>query len=100
MSFSPLIAALVAAGALVPAAAPPAPHDPARSVALHAAPGGRWIADAPAGATLAWDLDADGSFDDAAGRTATPPPGARVVRVQAQWLDGPVPIVRTATLSR
>jgi hypothetical protein len=70
------------------------------SVALHAASGGGLIADAPGRPALAWDLDADGSFDDAAGRTATPPRGAHVVRVQAQWLGGPVPIARTATLSR
>jgi hypothetical protein len=101
MSLSLLIAGLLAVGALVPGgAAPSSTHEPALAVTLHAAPDGRLTATAPAGAALAWDLDADGSFDDAAGPAATVGPGVHRVRVQAQWLDGPVPIVRTATVSR
>jgi hypothetical protein len=47
---------------------------------------------------LTWDLDADGQFDDAAGRVVTRTfagAGAHRVQAKAVWLDGPLPIART-----
>jgi hypothetical protein len=107
-----VIATLAAALALVAgvtaisleSSAPP----PARSVAVvapaaPAAPGQpvRLAARVPAGsaAAIAWDLDADGRFDDAAGPRAVArfaAAGPHRVAARVVWLGDPLPAQRTA----
>jgi hypothetical protein len=101
---------LAAAGIALPATAdpPPAPHDalavvaPARPVA----PGApvtlaARVPDGAAPPTITWDLDGDGRYDDDAGAVVRVRFGAadgpHRVRASALWLDGAVPITRTAT---
>jgi hypothetical protein len=97
MPITPPVAILLAAGALAAASGPDrdAPPEPP-SLHLHAH-GARLAAHAPGATAIAWDLDGDGLYDDAAGRTATALRGAHHVRAQAQWTGGAIPIVRTAT---
>jgi trypsin len=74
----------------------PAAPDPGQQVSFTAtvAPGAQ--ASSP---TLAWDLDNDGAFDDAAGATATAAfvsAATHVVRVQATFPDGDRAVAREA----
>jgi hypothetical protein len=99
MSITPPIAVLLAAGALAAgpgSTGPGSGGDPTPSLTVHA-DRSRLTADAPGATAIAWDLDGDGLYDDAAGPEATALPGVHHVRVQAQWLGGAVPIARTAT---
>jgi hypothetical protein len=81
---------------LVTFLASPAPASAPASLHL-GVDGHRLLATAPGADAIAWDLDGDGQLDDAAGPFAYAPEGAHHVRVEARWLVGDVPVVRSAT---